>query len=259
MTILNKKMRKDEQMHNKNDMKKRLVMVAMVCLMTGFVLAASQKSKDIIPLATSSDKVTAQYISETYLNQVWKPLDEIAQMTICYAALSESDIFTYPGGSEGTNVTLMVKGEVTDIKHLEIDYADGPDSKKYGAIVEILVEKVYRGDCKEKQKIKALLNYTLMCETDALCGLEVGDRGIFMPEKYTEESIWWNRIPENFLSLGDLSDSGFGSASMYVFMETEEGMRFERWRYPDIKDATTFEEVEEYIIRMAQLYPAEKK
>ena len=58
----------------------------------------------------------------------------------------------------------------------------------------------------------------------------------------------------------DLADYDFVDGERYAFLETDSGLVFSRWAYASIADATTLDEVEEYIEKMLErLYGHEIK
>lgn len=192
-----------------------------------------------------------RYITEDYLAEVWQ-VGDADSVVVCYSDITEKELFTRINSLKNPTVHLIVKGTVTDISPIEIDYEENRNEKSYGAIVELFVEKVYRGDCKEKKKIEIFVSYDFMEETNILYGLEIGDSGIFMPEIYNDQSVWENLESGEVLVLKDLAD--YEIQQLFVLLETEEGMVIP-YEYSGIRNATTFEEVEEYIYRMVEKYP----
>lgn len=223
---------------------------ACVCLLVSAGILLQPEKYGEIELPNSGENVVARYISEEYLEEVWQPMPDNSDAT-CYTILTEKDIFTTVSKKH-----LIVKGKVTDIRPIEIAYQrQHPKAKSYGAIVELFVEKVYYGDCKENSKIELFLYYDFMTDTDILYELEVGDSGIFMPRIHDDQAILIMYSEDDVVWAKNLAD--YGIEELFVFMETENGMEFTRSEYPGIKDATTYEEVEAYIYRMMELYSTE--
>lgn len=75
--------------------------------------------------------------------------------------------------------------------------------------------------------------------------MKPGERGIFMPLKYKNEDVW----EENgkVLKMNDVAEYAILDTQRFAFMETAEGLLFARDTFPNIKNATSLEEVETYI------------
>lgn len=83
--------------------------------------------------------------------------------------------------------------------------------------------------------------------SDIITDMKAGMTGIFMPIEYDDRSSRWM---ENGAELDkrELADYGFADGERYVFLETV----FDRDVYKSISNATTLEEVEEYIENMLE-------
>lgn len=81
--------------------------------------------------------------------------------------------------------------------------------------------------------------------------MKAGMTGIFMPMVYDDETAMWL---ENGASLDqrDLAEYGFADGERYAFLEKGSGLVFNRGAYASIADATTLDEVEEYIEKMLE-------
>ena len=81
--------------------------------------------------------------------------------------------------------------------------------------------------------------------------MKTGMTGIFMPIEYDDTSSRWM---ENGAELDkrELAGYGFADGGRYVFLETNAGLVFDRDVYKSISNATTLEEVEEYIENMLE-------
>lgn len=165
----------------------------------------------------------------------------------CLVYLTEEEIFTEC--SDG-----IFKGTVTKIDNIKLNFNGFID---YRALVEVQVEKVYRGTCEEGETIRMLLPGAVMNGSnnsimDTLGQLKVGMTGIFMPKAYTADSIYQTNGAT--LYLRDLAPYGFGDGIRFAFLETEEGLVFDRSVYVGAKGAVTLEEIEAYIYEMLELY-----
>lgn len=165
----------------------------------------------------------------------------------CLVYLTEEEIFTEYN-------TAIFKGTVTKIDNIKLNFNGSSD---YRALVEIQVEKDYRGNCVEGETIRVLLPGAVMAGSDnsimdTLKHLQVGMTGIFMPTAYTADSIYQTNGATLYLK--DLAEYGFGDGIRFAFLETEEGLVFARSAYVGAKDAATLEEIEAYIYEMLELY-----
>lgn len=160
--------------------------------------------------------------------------------------LTEDELFTHWN-------TAVFKGTVTKIQNIELDFSG---VKEYRALVSILVEKVYRGNCKSGEEITVLLPCPISDEvwiedTETVSALRVDTTGIFMPIIYDDDSFWEQNGAT--LMLRDVADYGFADGMRYAFLETENGgVRFARHAYPSIKSASTLDEIEAYVIHMIE-------
>ncbi len=128
--------------------------------------------------------------------------------------------------------------------------------KEYLAIAQIEIEKVYRGTCSEGDTVSVLFPCpisAIMYATDSstVSAMKAGMTGIFMPMVYDDETAMWL---ENGASLDqrELAEYGFADGERYAFLEKGSGLVFNRGAYASIADATTLDEVEEYIEKMLE-------
>lgn len=188
-----------------------------------------------IPLSAASEGVTVKYGS---------PLLPVpSSNSLIY--LTEEELFTHFD-------TAIFMGTVTQIDNIVLDFNG---SKDYRALAQIQVEQVYRGDCREGGTVTVLLPCPIQSgiwveDTGVVASMEVGTHGIFMPIIYTEASV----RQENgaTLALTDVADYGFADGVRYAFLETEDGLLFDRSSYASIADAASLEEIGEYVVRMIE-------
>lgn len=168
----------------------------------------------------------------------------------CLVYLTEEEIFK-------ENSDAIFKGTVTKLDNIRLSFNG---DTMYRALVEVQVEKAYRGTCSEGETVRMLLPGAVS-ETshnsimDTLGELEVGMTGIFMPRAYGIDSVYQSNGAT--LYLGELAPYGFGDGIRFAFLETEEGLVFDRSAYVGAKDAMTLEEIEAYIYEMLELYFSE--
>ena len=88
-------------------------------------------------------------------------------------------------------------------------------------------------------------------DTSTVSAMEVGTTGIFMPMIYDDENSIWEQNGAK-LDIRDISDYGFADGERFAFLETEDGLVFSRDAYSSIANATTLDEVEDYIETMLE-------
>lgn len=83
-------------------------------------------------------------------------------------------------------------------------------------------------------------------DTKTLAALNVGSVGIFMPIKYSEESVY---IANNAtLYLQDLADYGFYDGERYAFVQRTDDVKFAYWAYESLDKKSSMEEIKKFII-----------
>ncbi len=145
--------------------------------------------------------------------------------------------------------TVAFMGTVKDIVNLKMDF-DG--IVHYRAMAVITVDKVYDGELTVGETVNAMLPGPV--DTGSVMGadfnitraMKPGERGIFMPIVYSSDEVWEENGKE--LKMTEFAKYAIIDTVRFAFMETEEGLLFERNTFPAIKDARTLEEVETYIM-----------
>lgn len=79
-------------------------------------------------------------------------------------------------------------------------------------------------------------------DTETVSAMQAGSTGIFMPEIYDETSIWGQNGAK--LAEKDTAEDGV----RYAFVETADGLVFDRGAYASIANAASLEEMETYIL-----------
>ncbi len=214
-------------------LKKWGAIAACLCLALTLVVSMS-RTNDVIRLSENSNKVTA-----SYTNKVPAITGEVDLVD-----LTEEELFTQFN-------TAIVKGTVEDIQNIELNFNG---DKEYRAIAKIKVENVQRGTCQPGEIISVLLPCPIgenMDSTtcDTISTVKIGMAGIFMPVIYDSENSFWEQNGAK-LDKKDIADYGFADGQRYMFLDTENGLVFDRNAYKSIEDASTLEEIEEYIAAM---------
>lgn len=160
--------------------------------------------------------------------------------------LTEDELFTY-------HDTVIFKGAVSEIKNIELDFNG---TLEYRAVAKIKVEEVYRGPCAVGDTVSVLLPGPVsegvwVEDTETVSAMRAGSTGIFMPVIYDETSIWEQNGAK--LAKKDIADCGFADGVRYAFVETANGLVFDRGSYASIAGAESLEEVENYILSKISL------
>ena len=153
---------------------------------------------------------------------------------------SEEELFTVFN-------TDILKGKILSVNNIEINLNG---YKVYYAIAQIKVEKVYRGSCDKGNIVSIMLpcpiNKNIWLEdTDTVCAMKDGMNGIFMLMPYDENSVL--EYNDARLVKKDIADYYFPDGIRFAFLETEDGLIFDRYSYKTISNAKTLDEVEKYI------------
>lgn len=144
----------------------------------------------------------------------------------------------------------IFRGKVSGLTNLTIDFNG---EREVRCIATIEIEKVYQGDISEGEQIKMLLpcpiaeNNIWIEDTGIISQLKSGMEGIFMPMIYSEESYWEQNGA--VLLKTDLAPCGLDDGMRWAFLNTENGLVFERNAYSKAANAKTLDEIEEYVIK----------
>lgn len=195
-------------------------------------------SRKSIPLSDASANVQV-YRVDTLPQSV---INSTSAFSLAYFETPEELFSSFP--------LAIFRGTITDIENIKISFNGCP---VYRAIAEIKVEKVYQGACKKGEKVKVLLPCTIADGTwTEDCGtveqFKVGTKGIFMPIAYDDSFIW----EQNGATLKetDIAPYGFADGVRYAFIETDNGLCFDRDSHADIENAESLDDVEAYVINM---------
>lgn len=203
---------------------------ACLALFFGLSMIYFYNQKSDINLVRSSGNVRVKYIDNA------PDIMMSASLTI---ALTEEEILN--------SNTSIFKGTIEEIQNIEIKISG---ITEYRAIATIKIEKVYRGTAEVGETVTILLpcainNGTWTEDTEVVSEMRVGMKGIFMPIKYDETSVF--TVKSSTLFMQDLADYGFLDGVRYTFLETPNGLLFAKDVFQSVGNATSLEEVEEYI------------
>lgn len=213
--------------------KKWGAIAACLCVALTLVVSISH-ANHMIQLSKNSSKATASYSKKAPANTD----------AACLDYLTEQELFTKFN-------TAIVKGTVEDVQNIKLNFNG---DKEYRAIAKIKVENVQRGNCQPGEIISVLLPCPIgenMQSTtcDTISSVKIGITGIFMPVIYDDENSFWEQNGAK-LDKKDLADYGFADGQRYMFLETENGLVFDRNAYKSIENASTLEEIETYVAEM---------
>lgn len=236
----------DEALNYKKEVKKSgwmkwvpfaacFAVILIVCIFIVNQQQSHRMPNFVIPLSDNSTNVIARYIDKAPAINVNGDLQ----------ILTEKEVFS-------TFDMAIFKGTILEIKNIELDFNG---EKEYRAIAEIEVKEIFQGSAKAGDTVSVLLPCPISEEiwvedTDVVSAMRIGMTGIFMPMLYDENSVWEQNNAR--LIKKDIADYGFLDGLQYAFLETESGLIFNRETYKSIADATTLNEIEEYIQMMLE-------
>lgn len=205
-----------------------------VCSVMVFTLRPGGNNNSL-ELSRSSAGITASYVQEApdYTFPMMK-LREMTEEELFYS--DQTDIFS--GTVKSTRNVAVLMGE----------------QKNYYAIVEIAVDQVFRGPCASGDIATIVLNHPIDMEgmdredTNVTGSIREGMKGIFMPLQCDESNFV--EIDGETFYWSDLADYKFLDGERYAFLETDDGLVFDRQAYKSIENAATLEDVEIYIHTM---------
>lgn len=165
--------------------------------------------------------------------------DNSGAITMLY---TEEDVF----GRFDTDAFL---GTVLEVKNISLDF-DG--IVHYRAVAVLHVEKVYDGDLKQGETIQVMLpgpvdtGKVMGADFNITRAMKAGEKGIFLPLKISSDDVW----EENgkVLPMKEIAPYTILDTQRFAFIESEEGLLFERDTFPKIEHATSMDEIEEFIL-----------
>ena len=192
-----------------------------------------------IPLRLSDEKVSVRYTSV--------PPVTLSSSSYSLVELTEEEIFF---GWRDIGETTIVRGTVTDIRNIVVSF-NGDNA--YRALVDVAAETVLRGECQPGDVVTVMIPCPVMDgfwveDTGVISQVKVGMEGIFMLNRYDEESIWM----QNGVTLYtiDIAEYGLLDGERFAFLQTDSGLVYSRWTYQEFEgfgEPQTLDDVEEYI------------
>lgn len=213
------------------------------CFVLGLAIGIPmlKNQNDHINLSDASTNVSVRYTNS---------IPTRASGSGALAEFTEEELFTRFN-------TAVFKGTVLKIDNIKIDYNGFTE---YKAIAEIRVDVLYRGNCKVGDTVSVLLPCPIQADiwvedTGVAAEMREGTVGIFMPQQYDETFVV--KMNGAVLALQDVSDYGLPDGERFAFLETSDGLVFNVWAYQSIANATTLDEVVEYVESMVATYSYE--
>lgn len=204
----------------------------LTAVAAGFMLFTSNVWNERIPLSTDS---TANSVHIVDQSKVKLDISEENMMD-----MTEDELFSKWN-------PVVVRGTVTDIQHIEIDFNG---ETEYQSLITIHVSNVYRGDVRVGQDLivraDAIGETGQTTDTSVISHVKQAMEGIFMPIPYDDEFVWEQN--EATLRLKDIADYGFPDGERYLFLDTPNGLLFERDAYPSLQGLDSLDEVEHWML-----------
>ena len=204
----------------------------LIAVAAGFMLFTSNVWNERIPLSTDS---TANSVHIVDQSKVTSDISEENMMD-----MTEDELFSKWN-------PVMVRGTVTNIRHIEIDFNG---ETEYQSLITIHVSNVYRGDVQIGRDL--IVRADAIGETgqaehmSVISHVKQGMEGIFMPIPYDDEFVWEQN--DATLRLKDIADYGFPDGERYLFLDTPNGLLFERDAYPSLQGVDSLDEVEDWMM-----------
>ncbi|WP_214690604.1 MULTISPECIES: hypothetical protein [unclassified Exiguobacterium] len=204
----------------------------LIAVAAGFMLFTSNVWNEQIPLSTDSTATSVHIVDQS---KVKPDISEENMME-----MTEDELFSKWD-------PVVVRGTVTDIWHIEIDFNG---ETEYQSLTKIHVSNVYRGDVQVGQDLivraDAIKETGQTTDASVISHVKQGMEGIFMPIPYDDEFVWEQN--EATLRLKDIADYGFPDGERYLFLDTPNGLLFERDAYPSLQGLDSLDEVEHWMM-----------
>ena len=153
------------------------------------------------------------------------------------AWLAPEEIFTMD--------TVIFRGTVRNLRYFRVEM--GGEKKDY-TVASVEVTDCIRGELEAGD----IYNLLLPCGrgmSNTLAGdlenLETGSDAVFMPYRADAGTGW--RSGEDYFCYADLAELYFDEGIRFLFLDTGDGLSFDREVYTDIAEAVTLEEVTDYL------------
>lgn len=198
----------------------------------GFMLFTSNVWNERMLLSTDSTANSVHIVDESEIRQGTSQ-ENLMDMT-------EDELFSRWS-------PVVIRGTVSNIQHIEIDFNG---ETEYQSLITIHVSDVYRGDVQVGQDLVVraddIKETGQTTDASVISHVKQGMEGIFMPIPYDDEFIWEQNGAT--LRLKDIADYGFPDGERYLFLDTPNGLLFERDAYPSLQDMNSLDGIERWMI-----------
>ncbi|WP_297981610.1 hypothetical protein [uncultured Oscillibacter sp.] len=161
----------------------------------------------------------------------------------CLAWLSPEEIFARD--------TAIFRGTVRELRYYEVEEVRLGGGRTRYTVASVEVTDPIRGNLEEGE-IRTVLYPGGPDVSTSLSGpldaLKAGSEAIFMPERTNWETGAGNGAC--YFCYADLAEYYLSEGLRYVFLDTGDGLAFERGLYEEIAEAETLDEIADYIRRM---------
>ena len=204
----------------------------------------------VIPLLNSGggDDFNLVLSNGVTVNRVNNPPTIQSHADLMY--LTEEELFSDWRGME----RVVFDGVVKKVDNIVLRFGSEWHNESYRAIAYIEVGEVYRGNIEPGTTVTVLLpapvgnNNIWVEDTSVSTQMTVGTMGIFLPVRYNESSTWEEN--GNTLYLQELAEYGLLDGERHAFLEKQGELVFRRDAYPSVADATTMDEIRQYVMTM---------
>ena len=212
----------------------KLVSAAACLLLALGICAAVIQSNNAISLVNSSDGVKVSYIGSI-------PQTGIVSDSLAYS-FTESELLAIP--------TDIFRAGVKEIRNIKIDLNG---RSLYRALAKVEIISSLRGSAEPGDVITVMLpcpidEKTWVEDADTAAMMKEGCEGIFMTTEYTSDSVYTENGATLYLT--DIADCGFYDGVRFAFLDTGNGLVFERSSYPSLSDAESLDEIEAGLSRL---------
>lgn len=143
----------------------------------------------------------------------------------------------------------IFSGIISNVTNIRIDF--GNRRYDFKAIAEVKIQDVICGDLKIGDTVSVLLPYLVGTrykaeDTTISSQMREGVSGIFLNYKYDEKSVY--RVNGKTLCPLDLAQYGLCNGERGAFIETTNGLQYDKLAYPSLIDAKNLNEVKDLIL-----------
>lgn len=142
--------------------------------------------------------------------------------------------------------TAVFRGTVRDIRYAEITSGS---YQAFYTVVTVEVTDCVRGGLGAGDIYNILYTGVPGYHSTSISGdlnkLEIGSDAVFMPYWSSPEAGWMTE--DGFFAYIDLAELYFDEGIRFLFLDTGDGLSFDRAAYADIADAETLDEVMDYL------------